>query len=298
MSQKISEQKGNKYPKEDEIQKEQLPTRPGKEWQMDSEPIYDDPSVTGWNRLQGKVAIITGGDSGIGRAVAVAYAKEGAKLVIVYKNEQKDADDTKALIEAAGAECLLLPGDIGTAAFAKEVAEKTVKQFGAIDILVNNAAEQHPQESLTDISDKQLEATFSTNIFGMFYLTKACLPHMKEGGSIINTTSITAYRGHEKLVDYASTKGAVTTFTRSLAMQLAEKGIRVNMVAPGPIWTPLIPSTFKGKDLENFGADTPLKRPGQPVELAESYLFLAWDYASSYITGQTIHVNGGSILNA
>ncbi len=279
----------------DEI-KGQTQKIPGKEYKMDPEPIYDNTTQNGFNRLKDKVAIITGGDSGIGRAIAVAYAKEGAKVSIVYNLSDKDANDTKKIIESYDGEVLLIKGDVGEVGFANKVIQKTIDEFGKLDILINNAGEQHPVESIEDITDEQLHKTFKTNIFSMFYLTRAAIPHLKEGSSIINTSSVTAFRGHPKLIDYSSTKGAVTTFTRSLAINLAEKKIRVNQVAPGPIWTPLIPSTFDKEEVESFGEDTPLKRPGQPVELSESYVFLASDGAT-YITGQTIHVNGGEILN-
>jgi NAD(P)-dependent dehydrogenase (short-subunit alcohol dehydrogenase family) len=270
--------------------------RPGQEHKMDPEPIYDHPANKGLGRLKDKVAIITGGDSGIGRAVAVAYAKEGAKVVIAYNVSDRDAEQTKGDIESYGGEALLIKGDIGDSAFCKKVVEDTVKKFGKLDILVNNAAEQHPQKSIEDITDEQLERTFRTNIFAMFYLTRAAMPHLKEGSVIINTSSVTAFRGSAGLLDYSSTKGAITSFTRSLSANLAEKKIRVNQIAPGPIWTPLIPSTFDKEKVEKFGEDVPLKRPGQPVELAEAYIFLASD-GSTYITGQTIHINGGEIVN-
>lgn len=279
----------------DEI-KGQTQEIPGKQYKMDPEPIYDNKTNKGYNRLKDKVAIVTGGDSGIGRAVAVAYAKEGASVVVVYNISDKDAEDTKKDINHYHEEVLLLKGDIGDSSFAKEVVEKTIERFDKLHILVNNAGEQHPQDSLEDITDEQLEKTFRTNIFSMFYITRAALPHLKEGSSIINTSSVTAYLGNPILLDYSSTKGAVTSFTRSLSANLADKKIRVNQVAPGPIWTPLIPSTFDKESVDAFGEDTPLERPGQPVELAESYVFLASDGAT-YITGQTIHVNGGKVLN-
>lgn len=291
------ENKTSQYPEHEEIIKDELPRQPGEEHEMATEPIYEDLSVKGYDRLKDKVAIITGGDSGIGRAAAIAYAKEGAHLVIVYKDEHEDAEVTRAECEKYGARVLLLAGDIGDPAFSVEIIRQTMDQFGRLDILVNNAAEQHPQDSLLDITDDQLEKTFRTNIFGMFYLTREALPHLKEGASIINTTSITAYRGNKQLIDYSSTKGAIAAFTRALAENLGEQKIRVNQIAPGPIWTPLIPATFSGDGLENFGKGGPLNRPGQPVELAEAYVFLAWDYASSFITGQTIHINGGEIIN-
>lgn len=286
------------YPDAKEIKPEQQKQRPGHEDDMTMKPIYDDEAFAGFGRLKGKIALITGGDSGIGRAVAVAYAKEGAQVVINYKEETDDAMQTKADIEALGADCLLVAGDIGDSAFCQSLVDQTIERFGKLDILVNNAAEQHPVESLADLTDEQLLRTFKTNIFSMFYLTRAALPHLKEGSSVINTASVTAYRGSAELLDYASTKGAITSFTRSLADQLAEKKIRVNQVAPGPIWTPLIPSTFDKDKVDSFGSDTPMKRPGQPLELAEAYVFLAWERASSYITGQTIHINGGGFISS
>lgn len=280
----------------DEEIKAQTQEIPGKEYEMNPNPIYDNKTHSGYNRLKEKVAIITGGDSGIGRAVAVAYAKEGANISIVYNISDKDATDTKEVIESYGGSILLLKGDIGDSNFANEVINKTIEKYGELDILINNAGEQHPQISLEDITDEQLHRTFQTNIFSMFYLIRAALPHLREGSSIINTSSVTSYRGHPTLIDYSSSKGAVSSLTRSLAINLADKKIRVNQVAPGPIWTPLIPSTFNEDEVESFGKGTPLKRPGQPVELAETYVFLASDGAT-YITGQTIHVNGGEILN-
>ena len=276
--------------------KGQTQSPPGKEFQMDPEPVYDNMAHQGSNRLKDKVAIITGGDSGIGRAVAVAYAKEGAKVVIVYNIEDKDANDTKKVIESYNGEVLLVKGDIGDSHFNDQLVEKTITTYGRLDILVNNAAEQHPQKNLEDITNAQLEKTFKTNIFAMFYLTRAAMPHLKECSTIINTSSVTAFAGHAELLDYSATKGAITAFTRSLALNLAEKKIRVNQVAPGPIWTPLIPSTFNAQQVASFGKDTPLKRPGQPVELAEAYVFLASE-GSTYMTGQTIHINGGQIVN-
>lgn len=269
---------------------------PGKESKMNPEPIYDNVDCKGYGRLKGKTAIITGGDSGIGRAVSVAYAKEGCNVVIVYNVADDDANTTKKAIESYNGKALLIKGDIGDSKFCNQVIEQTVKEFGALDILVNNAAEQHVQKNLEDITDQQLQKTFQTNIFSMFYLTRAALPHLKEDSTIINTSSVTAFAGHADLLDYSATKGAITAFTRSLSANLAGKKIRVNQVAPGPIWTPLIPSTFEKSKVENFGNNTPQKRPGQPVELAEAYVFLASD-GSTYMTGQTIHINGGTIVN-
>ncbi|KAB7664701.1 SDR family oxidoreductase [Bacillus sp. B1-b2] len=270
--------------------------QPGIQTEMNPLPKDVNPNYKGSEKLKGKVAIITGGDSGIGRSVAVYYAKEGADVVLVYLNEHDDAQKTKEMVEAEGLKCLTISGDIGDETFCKKVVEQTISEFGKVNILVNNAAEQHPQQSLLDITAEQLEKTFRTNIFSMFYLTKATLPHLQTGDSIINTTSITAYKGNETLIDYSSTKGAITSFTRSLSQSLAEQGIRVNGVAPGPIWTPLIPSTFDSEKVSVFGGDTPFKRAGQPSELAPAYVYLASE-DSSYVTGQVIHVNGGHVVN-
>jgi NAD(P)-dependent dehydrogenase (short-subunit alcohol dehydrogenase family) len=278
-----------------EIQGQTQPI-PGKESRMDPEPIYDNPDYKGTGRLKGKTAIVTGGDSGIGRAISVAYAKEGCNIVIVYNTADDDANTTKQAVEGYQGKTLLIKGDIGDSNFCNQVIEKTVKEFSGLDIVVNNAAEQHPQKSLEDITDEQLQRTFQTNIFGMFYLTRAALPHLKENSVIINTSSITAFKGNATLLDYSATKGAITSFTRSLSTNLADRKIRVNQVAPGPIWTPLIVSTLDKNTVGTFGKDTPLKRAGQPVEVAEAYVFLASD-ASTYITGQTIHINGGTIVN-
>ena len=279
----------------EEIKAQKQPV-PGKESKMDPEPIYDNPEKKGTGRLKNKTAIITGGDSGIGRAVAVAYAKEGCNVVIVYNIADDDANETKKTVETYGAKALLIKGDIGVSSFCNEIVDRTLEEFKSIDILVNNAAEQHIQKSIEDITDEQLLRTFKTNIFSMFYLTRAALPHMKEGSVIINTGSVTAFKGNPELLDYSATKGAVTAFTRSLALNLADRKIRVNQVAPGPIWTPLIVSTLDKSAVKNFGKDTPLQRPGQPVELAEAYVYLA-SSDSSYMTGQTIHINGGTIIN-
>jgi len=270
--------------------------QPGHEDMMNPQPKFDDTSYTGSGKLKNKVAIITGGDSGIGRAVAVFFAKEGANVVISYLNEQKDAEETQKHVEAQGQKCLLVAGDIGDESVCQQIVSKTIDTFGQLDIVVNNAAEQHPQKSIEDITSEQLERTFKTNIFSFFYLTKAALPHLKKGSAIVNTSSVTAYAGNEQLLDYSATKGAITTFTRSLALSLAGKGIRVNGVAPGPIWTPLIPSTFPADQVATFGSNVPMKRPGQPEELAPAYVFLASD-DSSYMSGQMIHVNGGKIVN-
>ncbi|QUF66510.1 SDR family oxidoreductase [Bacillus atrophaeus] len=268
--------------------------QPGFEYVMDPRPVFDKPKKE--KKLEGKTAIITGGDSGIGRAVSVLFAKEGANVVIVYLNEHKDAEETKQYVENEGVKCLLIAGDVGDEAFCNDIVRQASQAFPSIDILVNNAAEQHVQTGIEKITSHQLVRTFQTNIFSMFYLSKAVLPHLKKGCSIINTASITAYQGNERLIDYSATKGAIVTFTRSLSQSLVKQGIRVNAVAPGPIWTPLIPASFAAKDVEVFGSDVPMERPGQPVEVAPSYLYLASD-DSTYVTGQTIHVNGGTIVN-
>lgn len=278
------------------IPKQHQDKQPGFETLMNPRPIYDDPNCVGSGKLMNKVTLITGGDSGIGRAVALAYAREGADIAIVYLNEHEDATETKRLIEEKGRRCILIAGDIGDDTFCINAVSKTIKELGKIDILINNAGEQHPQNSIEDITKNQLERTFKTNIFGMFYMVKATLPYLKEGATIINTSSVTAYKGHKSLIDYSSTKGAIVTFTRSLALSLASRKIRVNSVAPGPIWTPLIPSSFSENEVGEFGSNTPMGRPGQPVELAETYVFLASNGAS-YISGETVHVNGCTVIN-
>jgi NAD(P)-dependent dehydrogenase (short-subunit alcohol dehydrogenase family) len=289
MPQKTQEQEVERPPQHQDEQ-------PGMEYKMTPRPQAEDDSYRGSGKLRGKVALITGGDSGIGRAVAIAFAKEGAHISIVYLDEHKDAQDTKSMVEEHGVSCILLPGDIGDEGFCGSAVEQTVQQLNRLDILVNNAAVQFPQQNITDISAEQLERTFRTNIFAMFYLVKAAMPHLKEGSAIINTTSVTAYRGSPNLLDYSSTKGAIVSFTRSLAHMLVEKGIRVNAVAPGPIWTPLIPATFPADKVSKFGSDVPMGRAGQPEEVAPSYVFLASDDAS-YVTGQVLHPNGGEIVN-
>jgi len=271
--------------------------RPGSEREMVPRPKSDDPRHRGTGKLQGKVALVTGGDSGIGRAVAIAFAREGAKIVAAYLDEHEDAAETKRLVEEEpGGSCLLITGDVGAEAHCRGLVARTVETFGRLDILVNNAAEQHPQDSIENLSAEQLERTFRTNIFAMFHLVKAALPHLQEGAAIVNTASVTAYKGNPVLLDYSSSKGAIVSFTRSLALALAKKKIRVNAVAPGPIWTPLIPSTFPPDKVAEFGTDVPLGRVGQPEEVAACFLFLASEDAS-YLTGQVLHPNGGSIVN-
>lgn len=263
---------------------------------MTPRPRSEARAHRGSGQLDGCVALITGGDSGIGRSVAVLFAREGANVAIVYLNEHDDAKETKQMVQEEGTRCITIAGDVGDERFCKKAVEKTIKEFGHLDVLVNNAAEQHPQKSIDKISSGQLERTFRTNIFSMFYMTKAALPHLKPGTAIINTTSVTAYRGSPKLLDYSATKGAIVAFTRSLAHSLVDQGIRVNAVAPGPIWTPLIPSTFPAEEVAKFGSDVPMARAGEPEEVAPCYVFLASDDAS-YITGQVLHPNGGEIVN-
>lgn len=270
--------------------------QPGLETLMNPRPIFENPNYQPGNKLQGKVALISGGDSGIGRAIAVLYAKEGADVAIVYLDEHEDAHTTKERIELLGRSCLVISGDVGDEVFCRQVVQQTVGALGHLDILVNNAGEQHPQNSISDISSQQLERTFRTNIFAQFYLTKAALPHLKQGAVIINTASVTAYKGDALLIDYSASKGAVVSFTRSLSESLSQQGIRVNGVAPGPIWTPLIPASFRAEEVAVFGSTTPMGHAGQPVELAPVYLFLACE-DSSYMSGQILHVNGGTIIN-
>lgn len=278
------------------IRKPQSQSRPGIQKKMQPIPVSDRPAERGSGKLEGKIALITGGDSGIGKAVAILFAKEGADIAIMYLNEQVDAEDTAQEVEQYGKKCLLIPGDISKEKNCIKGVLKVIKTFGKIDILVNNAALHYESKSLLHITSDQLHQTFATNIFSMFYITKAALPAMAKGSAIINTTSVTAYRGSSTLIDYASTKGAIVSFTRSLSANLVEKQVRVNAVAPGPIWTPLIAASFKPQKVAKHGSDVPMKRAGEPAEVAPAYLFLASNDAS-YITGQVIHPNGGEIVN-
>lgn len=268
-------------------------TQPGLEYLMRPTPISNNPEYVGSGKLNGKIAIITGGDSGIGRAVAIGFAKEGADSVIVFTpREREDADLTRRAVESYGRRILLVEGDLRQPDFSKVVIQKTLDTFGKIDVLVLNQGVQFPQDSILNITDEQLENTYRTNIFPHFYMTKVALPYLKPGSAIISTASVTAYAGAPLLVDYSSTKGAIVSFTRSLALQLVPKGIRVNAVAPGPIWTPLIVSSYSAEYVKTFGLETPMKRAGQPFELAPTYIYLASD-DSSFVTGQVLHVNGG-----
>lgn len=282
----------------DQIPPQSQDSMPGLESEMNPQPEYDDPNYQGSGKLQDKVALITGGDSGIGRAVAVFYAKEGADVAIVYLNEHQDAQKTKQAVEAYGRHCVLIPGDIRSEKFCQEAVQKTVDELGKLNILVNNAGVQYLEPSIEEIDAAQLGETFATNIFAMFYFVKAAVPHLQPGSSIINTTSINAYKGNPKLLSYSTTKGAILAFTRSIAQPLLEKGIRVNGVAPGPIWTPLIPGSFPEEQVDTFGQQVPMKRPGQPREVAPSFVFLASEADSSYIAGQVLHPNGGVVVNA
>lgn len=275
-----------------EFPKQKQKKQPGKETQMIPQPEFIRPDYKGSDKLKNKVALITGGDSGIGRSVAIHFAREGANVAIVYYDEKEDALDTKRLVEKEGSECLVIKGDLTSEKFCRKVVTDTIEKFGQLNILVNNAAMQFPEDNLQDISKKHLQVTFETNIYPFFYTTQEAMNNFKKGDCIINTSSITAYRGSDHLVDYASTKGAIVAFTRSLAAQLVDKGIRVNGVAPGPVWTPLITATFEEDEVAKFGKDTPMGRAGQPSEIGPAYVFLACE-DSSYMTGQMIHVNGG-----
>lgn len=276
--------------------KQEQEHQPGKEHEMHPRPEYQ-PRYPGTGRLAGKVAAITGGDSGIGRATAVLFAREGAKVAFLYKDEEKDAAETEQLIGNEGSEAFSMAGDVGDPEFAERFVAAVIQRFGRLDILVNNAAEQHYREELTEITNEQLHRTYQTNIFGMFYMTQAALPHMQSDAAIICTTSVTAYKGQDVLMDYATTKGAIVAFVRALSGNLASKGVRVNGVAPGPIWTPLIPASFPAEHVENFGKNVPLGRPGQPNEVAPAMLFLACE-DSSYMTGQILHPNGGTLVGS
>jgi NAD(P)-dependent dehydrogenase (short-subunit alcohol dehydrogenase family) len=270
--------------------------QPGKETEMRPQPASTMADYAGSRKLQGQVALITGGDSGIGRAVAVAYAKEGADIAIVYLEEDTDAAHTRELVAGSGRRCMLIKGDVGDEKFCADAVAKVAAELGRLDILVNNAAVQFPQDSIAKISSTQLERTFRTNIFAMFYLVKAALPHLEGGGRIVNTTSVTAYKGSPQLLDYSATKGAIVAFTRSLSQALIKQDIRVNAVAPGPVWTPLIPASFPEDKVASFGADVPMNRPGQPDEIAPAFVYLA-SSDSTYVAGQVLHVNGGVVVN-
>ncbi|MFR3729495.1 SDR family oxidoreductase [Lacrimispora sp.] len=268
------------------------PVQPGLETLMVPQPIFDDPNYIGTGKLMDKVALVTGGDSGIGRAVSLAFAKEGADVCIVYYNEHEDARITKSYIEDLGRKCLLISGDVRDEMFCQNAVCETVSVLGDIDVLVNNAGVQFPQNSIEDITMDQVKLTFEVNVYGVFMMTRSALPYMKCGSTIINTTSVTAYLGNDQLIDYSATKGAVVSFTRAMARSLVSKGIRVNAVAPGPIWTPLQPSSWPADHIPTFGSNTPMKRAGQPVELAPTFVYLACG-DSSYVTGQVLHVDGG-----
>ncbi|MBA2657843.1 MAG: SDR family oxidoreductase [Tatlockia sp.] len=272
-------------------------TQPGIEAKMNPKPVFLDPNYKGAEKLTGKIAVITGGDSGIGKAVACYFAKEGADVFVHYLNEHEDAEEVKHLVEKLGRRCWLYDANLQENSECENLVKTAIKRCGKIDILVNNIAEQHPQDSFEDISCEQMENTFKTNFFSCFYMIKATLPHLKTGAVIINTTSVTAYKGSDHLIDYSATKGALVALTRSLSQNLVKKGIRVNAVAPGPIWTPLIPATFSAEEVAEFGQQVPMKRAGQPAEIAPAYVFLASD-DSSYITGQVLHPNGGVIVNS
>ncbi len=271
--------------------------QPGIQGELRPQPKEDDARLHSARRFEDKVFVITGGDSGIGQAVGVGAAREGAGVAFVYLNEDEDAKNSQKQMEELGAQTLAFRGDVGDEAFCKKVIDEVVKRFGKLDVLINDAGEQHPQDDIANISAEQLERTFRTNIFGYFFMAKAALQHMSEGGSIVNVASVTAYEGNPRLIDYSSTKGAIVSFTRALSNAIVGKRkIRVNAVAPGPIWTPLIPASFPADRVKDFGKDTPMGRPGQPAEVAAAILFLASEQAS-YISGQTLHVNGGTVVN-
>jgi NAD(P)-dependent dehydrogenase (short-subunit alcohol dehydrogenase family) len=271
--------------------------QPGSQQQMNPVPVTDNPAYHGSGKLTNRVAVITGGDSGIGQAAAAAFAKEGADVVIAFYNEEEDAAKTVQMVEAAGKRCITVKCDLKQESAAQQVAETAMREFGRIDVLVNNIAVQYPQNKIENITAHQLNETFTTNIISFFYMTKAAIPHLKAGSSIINTTSVTAYEGSKDLIDYAATKGAIVSFTRSLALSVAADGIRINAVAPGPVWTPLIPSSFDAQKVASFGQDVPLARAAQPFEIAPAYVYLASD-DSAFVTGQVLHVNGGTITGS
>ena len=269
---------------------------PGKESEMNPVPIFDNDQYKASGKLENKVAIISGGDSGIGRAVAIAFAKEGADIVIIHLQENDDARETEKSVNHYGKKCLIIPADLKAEQASVDSVKKVIEEFGKIDILVNNAGVQYPQKSILDIPEDQMRHTFESNFFSYFYMTKAALPHMQKGSAIINTTSVTAFEGHETLIDYSSTKGAILSFTRSMALSLVKQEIRVNAVAPGPVWTPLIVSSFSAEEVKTFGSTTPMARAAQPFELAPAYVFLACN-DSSFMTGQVLHINGGKVIN-
>lgn len=295
--QELERQARSKNPRAGEPQRfpKQGQEMPGEQSRMQPEPIEEDPEYRASGKLEGKVALITGGDSGIGRSVAIAYAKEGADIAIVYLNEDEDAQKTRERVEDVGRRCLTIAGDVGSESFCRSAVDQAVEEFGHLDILVNNAAEQHPVNSIEELSAEQLERTFRTNIFGYFFMAKAALKHLKPGAAIINTASINSFKPSPSLIDYAATKGAIDNFTKALSEEVLERGIRVNAVAPGPVWTPLIVGSFSEERVQKFGSDYPMQRAAQPYELAPAYVFLASERDSSYISGETILVAGGKI---
>jgi NAD(P)-dependent dehydrogenase (short-subunit alcohol dehydrogenase family) len=271
------------------------PRQPGIQAEMEPEPVSVPAHYVGSGKLEGRRALITGGDSGIGRAVAILFAMEGADVAFVYLDEHQDAERTVELVEEHGRRCVPIPCDVRDEGNCRTAVERTVEGIGGLDVLVNHAGEQHPRDKFEDVTEHQLERTFRTNVFSMFFLTRAALAHMEEGAAIVNTTSVTAYQGNPSMIDYSASNGAIVSFTRALSNQLAERGIRVNAVAPGPVWTPLIPATFPAEKVESFGDHVPLGRAGQPAEIAPSYVFLASE-DSSFMTGQVLHPNGGSVV--